>query len=401
MKNVYLKNQKAVVLFIFFLFVLGFSLIQRHSEKVVSAEILQQYANETLITCSTSNHRQNCYDKEIPKLMDQPISLTMEDAFEIVRLVQDKDKSFPYCHVLGHNLSAKEVKKNHSKWQEVLSRCPSGVCSNGCIHGGFQERFRAESFTDQQIEKIKGDLKTICEKRSNWNPTGLEQASCYHAIGHLTMYLTSANTNKSVKLCEEISIKEDGRSFVQVCLDGVFMQIFQPLEPEDFALIYDKEVTRAEVDNFCSAFNGVAKASCLSESWPLFRQEIMASPQALVRFCSKEQEKDQARCFEGMFYVLTAQFNFDENKIKSYCLQTPEHLIGKCFASTASRMIETDYKNIDRAILLCFSVANVTVQEKCFNELVEYSTYNFHTGSEEFLKLCNGLPIPWKNRCLN
>lgn len=361
---------------------------------------LEMYAEGVIKKCSSLTHHQSCYDKEVPILMDEIAKLTMEEAFQVTRLIQEKDRTFPYCHVLGHNLSAKEVKKDQSKWKEVLSRCPSGVCSNGCIHGGFQERFRAESFTDEQVEDIKPDLKTICEKRPDWNPTGLEQASCYHALGHLTMYITEADVGDSIKLCEEIAQKRDGRSFLQVCLDGVFMQIYQPLEPEDFALIAGKEVTLDTVDNFCANYSGFAKASCLSESWPLYRQDIMNDPSQLIKFCSKEEAQNQPRCYNGLFYVLTAQFNFDVEKIKIYCLGLPSHLQGKCFAGTASRMIETDYRNINSAVNLCSGITSPVSKEECFDELLEYSTYNFHAGSPQFLKLCNSLPDSWKGKCL-
>lgn len=385
----------AVMVFVF----LG--LYKGSLQKVTANKNLDQYADQILAKCGAAAHHQSCYDKEIPSLMDSPAKVTMEEAFEITRLVQEKDRSFPYCHVLGHNLSASEVKKDPSKWKDVLSRCPSGLCSNGCIHGGFQERFRAESFTEKEVEAVKPDLKTICEKRSNWNPTGLEQASCYHALGHLTMYITDAQINKSIKLCEEIAVKNDGRSFLQVCLDGVFMQIYQPLEPEDFALIKGKEVTREQVDSFCAVYPGMAKASCLSESWPLYREAIMNSPGELIRFCSKEEKENQPRCYEGLFYVLTAQFNFDLERIKNYCSELPEDLEGKCFGSTASRMIETDYRNISKSFELCSSSQTNSNKDVCFEELVKYSAYNFHAGSEQFFELCNGLPQSWKTKCLS
>lgn len=395
-------NLRIGLLLMLLLFILfGLSQYKINFKKETLVKNLEQYASQVLEKCSTDSYHQNCYDKEIPILMDKPASLSMEEAFQLTRLVQEKDSSFPYCHVLGHNLSAKEVKKDPSKWKDVLSRCPSGLCSNGCIHGGFQERFRAESFTAEQIQGIKPDLKSICEKRSNWNPTGLEQASCYHALGHLTMYITEANIPDSIKLCEEIAVKEDGRSFLQVCLDGVFMQIYQPLEAEDFALISGKEVAKDQVDSFCGQYSGYPRASCLSESWPLYRTEIMNNPQQLVSFCSKEDKENQPRCYEGLFYVLTAQFNFDLGRIKNYCLGLPEDLAGKCFASTASRMIETDYRNIAQSVDLCSTVSASNGKDQCFNELVKYSTYNFHAGSAEFTKLCNDLPNPWKDKCLN
>lgn len=394
-----MKRKFALFVFLI-LFLFGASLYKGNSKNVAADKDLEEYANLVLTKCASSTHHQSCYDKEIPILMDGPAKLTLEEAFGVTKFVQEKDNLFPYCHVLGHNLSAKEVKKDPSKWKEVLSRCPSGLCSNGCIHGGFQERFRAESFTDEEVEGIKPDLKSICEKRSSWNPTGLEQASCYHALGHLTMYITDADINHSISLCEEIAVKADGRNYLQVCLDGVFMQIYQPLEPEDFALISGKEVTREEVDSFCADFSAYAKASCISESWPLYREEIMKNGDALVALCSKEEKENQPRCFGGLFYVLTAQFNFDLEKIKNYCLALPKDLGGSCFTNAATRMIETDYRNITKSINLCSS-ADALGQEDCFNELLEYSTYNFHVGSPEYFQLCNSLPDPWKDKCLN
>lgn len=392
-----MKSNKFLILLIF---IILFELLVLRRNQALPSKSIEQYANEVLEKCASSSHHQSCYDKEIPLLMDKPASLTMEQAFEVTREVQAKDSSFPYCHVLGHNLSAKEVRKDPSRWKEVVTRCPSGLCSNGCIHGGFQEKFRAESFSDEQIRQVKPDLLDLCEKRGKWNPTGLEQASCYHALGHLTMYLTSADINKSIKLCEEIAVKVDGRNFLQVCLDGSFMQIYQPLEPEDFALIKGKEVSKDKVDSFCAGFWGHAKASCLSESWPLYRQDLINNPNELVKFCSKEAKDAQSRCFEGLFYVLTAQFNFDLSKIQNYCLKLPSDVQKRCYANAASRMIETDYRNISKSVDLCQS-APINSQSACFDELLKYSTYNFHAGSSQFYSLCNGLPQPWKTKCLN
>ena len=186
----------------------------------------------------------------------------------------------------------------------------------------------------------------ICEEKNKWKPTGLEQASCYHALGHLTMYLTTADINKSTTLCEEIGIKKDGRDFSRFCFDGAFMQIYQPLEPDDFSLIAEKEVSRGDVDFFCGKFSGKKKGSCISESWPLFREEILNNPKNLEKFCSNEEKDEQKRCFIGLFYVLTAQFNFDLDKIQNYCKGLPEERKGQCFANAASRLIETDYRNI-------------------------------------------------------
>jgi hypothetical protein len=358
---------------------------------------LDQYAQEVFEACANSEqHRPVCYEEKIPKLMD---NISMVDAFKVTRIVQDLDPDYTYCHVLAHKLSAREVQRDPENWKDVVSMCPTSMCSNGCLHGGFQEKFRAEFFSEEEMRKIIPDLVTLCEKRGAWEPTGLEQASCYHALGHLTMYLTNAEINRSMDICDEVALKEGGRDYRQLCYDGAFMQIFQPLEPEDFALIEGKEIDKSEYESFCSGFDGMKEGSCRSEGWPLFLKELY-NPSELVKFCSKSgSESETNRCYGALIYVLAAQFKLNSDKIFNYCSGLPEPVSGRCFANSASRMIEVDARNIDRSVDLCRRGSKFDKNNQCYKELVFYSSYTFRAGSEDFLKLCNTLPSPWNEEC--
>ena len=358
---------------------------------------LSDYADKILEKCSRESYRPSCYDKEIPKVMN---GATMEQAFEVTRFVQEKDGEYFYCHVLGHELSARETAKDTSKWKDVIARCPRGMCSNGCIHGAFQERFRAESLPDAEIAELKPQLQNICEGGPGWNPTGLEKGTCYHALGHLSMYITEADIKKSVELCKEITAANAMRDYSQICFDGAFMQIFQPLEPEDFALVEGKRPVKEELLSFCSQFTGEQKGSCWSEGWPLYYNEII-TPEGLVEFCSQMKADGQEdRCYNALFYVVTAQFGLDEKRVKDFCGGLPQDRMGQCFANASSRMIETDARLVDRSVALCATAAAFNVGRKCYEELLLYSTYNFHAGSENFYRLCNALPDPWSAKCL-
>ena len=357
---------------------------------------IMRLAQDIIFQCRGESYRPGCYDKEIPKLMD---AISMEDAFSVTKIVQDKDRSYNFCHVLGHELSAREVKKNPDEWKTVLARCPSGVCSNGCIHGGLQEKFRAESLTDAQAHALIPELQTLCEEKSNWKPTGLERGTCYHALGHLAMYMTSGDIKKSASLCSEITSGGLGKDFHHVCLDGAFMQIFQPLEPEDFALVKGKQPTEDSVDVFCNQFTGESKGSCLSESWPLYAEQIK-KPEGLVVFCGKEEPEERDRCYQGLFYILTVQFQFDVNAMQDFCGKLPSSRAGQCSAGVASRLIETDYRNIPQAIQFCADAVRYDPSERCFQDMVTSAGFTFHPGSREFLELCNRLPDRWKQQCL-
>ncbi|MEX2008008.1 MAG: hypothetical protein WD850_00715 [Candidatus Spechtbacterales bacterium] len=365
-------------------------------EKTAAEEAsLAIYAEGVIEACSSVRYRPACYDEEIPKLMD---ALSMEEAFAVTKLVQEQDESYWYCHVLAHALGARETAKDPSRWIDVIARVPSHMCSNGGIHGAFQERFRSETLAPEEVERVLPDLQKACEPRPSWSPTSMEQATCYHALGHLAMYITGGDIHRAVAVCEDVA-RQTSADFTPLCYDGAFMQIFQPLEPEDFALIEGKQPAKEELASYCHQFSGAQYASCWSEGWPLYSAEIQ-NADGLTAFCSAVPEgPDRNLCFTDIFYVLTAQFEFDHASIVGLCSSMPEARKGQCFASAASRFIETDAQLTDRAVALCAAATRETEQRKCYEELVFYASYNFKKGSKEFEHLCGSLPMSYREGC--
>jgi len=214
------------------------------------------------------------------------------------------------------------------------------------------------------------------------------------------MYMTAADIRKSVALCDTI-IREDGADgYLQICYDGAFMQIFQPLEPEDVALVKGKQPTAETVRSFCGEFENMQRGSCWSESWPLFFKQV-TTPDGLVQFCGTLEGAEENRCFNALFFVLTAQFKLESTSIQQFCSRLPEQRKGQCFANAAARFVETDYRLSRKAKDLCESATLVGAGERCWEELVTYAGYNFPPGSPDALTLCNLLPQPWNERCLS
>ncbi len=359
---------------------------------------LDTLATEAINSCQKEKYRPTCYDKVISSLMDPPRSLSMEDSFKVSSIVSRADTEYGFCHVLGHKLAAKETAKNPNKWKEVITHCPSGVCSNGCIHGAFQEKFRYEYLSPEQIEKIKPELRIICQKRPEWSPSGIEQGSCYHALGHLLMYASNADIPKSVSLCQELAINESGTSFVPVCLDGVFMQMFQPLENEDFSLIKGKVPNKDQLPNFCSKYGDLANASCWSESWPLFVPEIKVAS-GVINLCSNIDQQYRNRCFTSLFYIMPVQFQLNLDKSFEFCAEFSQDLRGKCLAQVAQRLIQTDNTYIDRAVNFCNRSQSIDQDGSCFKELATQASFTFPPNTEEYRQLCAKLPQKWQPLC--
>lgn len=355
---------------------------------------LDAYADGLVEKCRNVAQKQECYDREIPKLMKK---ISMEDTFGVTTLVQERDTSFLYCHVLGHTLASIETKKDPGAWKDVISRCPSGVCSNGCVHGAFQERYRSEVLSGEELEETKKELEVICEEREGYIPTDVEQGSCYHALGHLFMYITGADINMAVSICDETSKKTDGRDFSALCYDGAFMQIFQPLGADDISLIRGKEQTKESVPSFCANFSGEKMASCWSESWPLFLEEITL-PGGALNFCSHLSGENKEDCLTDIFYIIPIQAGFNQSLIKEYCGALPGTYKDKCFAQFVIRLLEIDSRNVEMAVTFCGGLDEER-KMKCFETLADVSKFVFHRESSEYEKLCGLIPAELKSRC--
>jgi hypothetical protein len=321
----------------------------------------------------------------------------MEDTFSVTRIVQNADSDFPYCHVLGHKLASIETKKEPSKWREVVARCPSGVCSNGCVHGAFQEKYKDDVLTGQSFTDAKKEFENVCEENQNFKITGLTQGSCYHALGHLLMYITNADINSAVSTCDEIAKKKDGRDFSGLCYDGAFMQIFQPLDTDDKSLIKNIAPSAANAYSFCQKFSGEARTSCWTESWPLFLTQITKG-KGLIDFCSRLDTRGKNECYTDLLYIMPIQFRFNMNAINIYCNEFPQPLQSKCFSMTASRILEIDSRNVKRTVDYCSSLNGVN-RTVCLDKIVSDAKFDFDTKSPEYGQICTLLSEPWKTKC--
>jgi hypothetical protein len=369
---------------------------------ILTHRTLQQYADDVYSRCKSASYAPACYDKEIPALMDR---VSMEDAFSITRLIQEKDSRYLYCHVLGHNVSYREASKDITKWKDVITRCPTNFCNNGCQHGALMRRFNAEHLTDTQIEEVKPDLMDVCEPRGSWHPTEVERSMCYHALGHLHMYITKADINKSVGLCNAIGVKSDGRNYVQTCTQGVLMTIYQPLEPEDYTLVRGLTPAKEMVNAFCDQFTGEAWYACHSESWPLFTQDI-ESPQGLMKFCSYTDDPvGKEKCVSTAMNILTVTMVVDKgNKLdalSSYCDQLPQPYNGHCYADAAFRLVQIDPRYVETASNVCDIAESKGVGDVCFRMVLEHTTHSFHAGSPESKAFCDHFKDPWKKTCFD
>jgi hypothetical protein len=352
--------------------------------------------------CADTPYRPSCYEKEIPKLMDTHVS--MEDAFTVTEKVQDADGQFLYCHTTAHALSLKETQKNPNEWKDVLLRCPFAVCNYGCLHGALVARFRQEHLSDEQIEKTLPDVMDICEAREGYSPTDLDRAMCYHGMGHLAMYMTGGKPDKAINVCERVATRGEGRDQVDTCIEGVFMTVFQNIDPEDRALVKDILQTKETVAPFCALY-GKYEQNCRRESYPLYFDEIF-TPEGLTNFCAYATDETALRScyFAVMNMVATRVFENDDGlqKIREYCPKISTSTKKWCYTGAATRLVQIDpLRYVRKANDVCAIAEEEGDKEYCYGDLLFYARFTFASKDSNYVTYCQSLSDPWAEQCLN
>ncbi len=361
-----------------------------------SDEVLARREMNTCKGSAGEAKKELCYEKNIPILMDQ--GLSMERTFAVVTLVQHMDHEYQSCHVLAHLITGKEVAKDPSKWKDVVARSPAGICGSGALHGAFQERFREQSFPNASMSELQSMLAGVCDPREGWIPTFLDRSSCMHGMGHLFLYVTAADVKKSIGLCEVIAKLPDF-DFRQTCFEGVFMQLYEPLEPEDRNLVHTIVSAAKQTKTFCAQFTGDVHNACIKESWPAVPGST-DTPQGFEALCKQLPSPDAVHyCASGLMYPVIEILHYDVPTVEAFCRKIIDPQIRNiCWARTASKFVWADWRNVSQAISICGD-APAESKESCWNELINYAEQGMQQNSAPQKALCGGMPEPWRSSC--
>ena len=369
--------------------------------KPATGKSVTTYATDVVESCAEADYRPFCYEKTVPDLLSE---LNTEQVFDVIREIRRIDSDYLFCHVLAHEIGIYEVSLDPDNWIDALAKGPTdGLCSNGYSHGAILARFNEEYFTPEQLKLIEPELAIACEDRPGFRPTNLHKAICYHGLGHVLIHLTNADIPRALNTCETIAFKSERQNYLRVCQEGVYMQLFQPLEPEDEALIDSLPVKpkRETIAEFCTnnSRNDTEYGTCWREAWPLFRAELKSGP-GIVSYCGQLTESQGVtECFISAATINGRGNLNNPDTMSTVCDGLPSEHRAECYARGANAFLEEDQSLIPEAVAFCGRSKDVTVSDYCYGFLANLALFNFHSGSLAHTNLCNALPEKWKNRC--
>lgn len=359
-------------------------------------DITDAAAKKIVASCkSIQGDHAECYEAQVPNLYPE---LSVPQIFDVVREIRVLDTSYQFCHVLAHLVGERVVAEDPENWINAIPLNPvDGLCSNGFVHGVVGGRFRADVLDDATLEKYLPEFKLACEPHAGWEPSSLDSAMCYHGMGHLFDFITNANLPKALEVCDRVV----PHNYRRVCVQGVFMQIYQPLEPDDFELIKQlpEEPSKENVRRLCSRFaaDPMAEGSCLAESWPLFEDDILAGD--VKTFCSGYPNSEEQRyCYISMSSIIGRMTLGNEERALKACAAFPGSEQASCFGYSAQAVLEEDRNDSAQAISLC-EHAPETVSESCIAQLIEYAHFTFGANTVAHEKFCSQLSGHNRDTC--
>lgn len=370
------------------------------AEKIVAADI-EGYADIMIDRCKDATYRPTCYEQEVPKLVEE---MPSEEIFNVIRAIRSKDREYLYCHVLAHDLGTYEVSLDPNNWLDVIAKGPTdGMCSNGFSHGALVARFNDGDMSEEEFDYALNGLSIACEEREGYDPTDLAKAICYHGVGHVLIHMTEADVASSILSCDQVGLKSDGRDYRKLCTEGVYMQLFQPLEPEDYALIDQLPYapSRENLEQFCSENSKTEEqyGACWREAWPFFGDDIYNS-EGLTQYCTHLTEGEQRDlCFISAFTINGRHNLGNVEKMAATCNGLPQQYQGQCFARGANAFPEEDPGLVENAVDMCSRATNEDAADECYAFLANVASFNFHPSSEAFENLCSALPDRWQDTC--
>lgn len=335
--------------------------------------------------CEGEGDAAACYEREVPALYPEH---TIQYLFDVIREVRTLDPSYQFCHVLAHKLGERVVAEDPAAWLDAIPLNPAdGMCSNGFIHGVVGGKFRSEVLDGATIESLIPDFARACEDRPSWKPSELDKAICYHGMGHLYDFITDADLDRALGLCA----RTVGEEYQRVCIEGVFMQIYQPLEPDDFALIARMPVspTKDTVRAFCASYEkDEFVGACLRESWPLFSEELLSGRGAQT-FCSGQPSAaEDNKCYESVAAIVGRTSLGNPDKAITACRAFPTEQQEMCFASVAQATLEENRDATSEAIAVC----DQSGSQFCLRTLAGRAEFIYGVDIVHKQRFCDALP---------
>lgn len=333
--------------------------IFNNSSKVIPSQSDSQQIVKKLKQCEYSLNRHTCLKELAQQFLKQ---YTLEYISKIMKDYEQEVGVFDTCHETSHYLGQIEYQKIKDM-KQMFQRCDH-FCLDGCFHGAVEGYFISKnvSLDDRNFDAIGGEVGKICGARENYDSQEL-YITCFHGLGHATMYIADYDIFSALKLCDNALGFEEQ----ELCYTGVYMANADSTggveHPSRFIKaddpMYPCTILPQKYQKKCFEYNTINFYHYTNFNW-----------QETIKLCLKVPEAYRWGCFETMGGDQVG-FTDEVTKIYQACNEISEDQFKQaCFRGAEGNLMMRYTKDFARPITFCEGLESA-FQKDCFVTLAQ------------------------------
>lgn len=355
---------------------------------VYNKQAYQHEAKKIADTCSQKDTEQ-CYKKIFTDLTKRNGFLYAE---QTLYALQDIDPQLRHCHVLSHEIGQVAVRKNPSKWKNLMQQANVNTCGAGFFHGILEAHIG-------DMPNFKIDAAFINETCYG-GKLNFKEKTCAHIFGHLVLLDTEGKVEPALPICGAID-----ESFRLECYNGVFMEDSFKLMLEEHGFVQlpirDEPRMQSQLQR-CLNYTSIQAVACWTDMAEIFVELYNYDPQKAYNWCNKAPfETARNHCYQKAVILMAISPNYDskEQLLKACSFYAhDDKLYRHCTGSIISSLMHYSPKFSPRAVTLCTNIED-SVKEFCFKDFREKLSMNIKTPREKQI-YCESIPEKYRNLCI-
>jgi hypothetical protein len=302
------------------------------------------------------------FSQDYEKLEEKYFSLVDEKdpgvALELIKQEIQTDTVLAYfCHHLLHEVGRHAYEK-YDDFGKAMSY-QDEVCVSAYMHGVMEGFFSHGTNLDvTSLEAGRECNKFDENSHSRWE--------CYHGIGHGLMYFTKNNLPKTLTLCEQYPLWEQGG-----CVNGAFMENFNADQKTHFS-DYLKE---SDFSYPCAEQNEKHQYHCYMNAPIQYLNRTNDDYAGALIWCDSLVHTGREACYYGLGAQMARRNTLKIPFAESMCEKAPSSMRSHCISGIVSYLISHyDFQTMEDANTFCNSL-NPQNWETCYDKVSSHSSF--------------------------
>ena len=385
MRKKFKKSRIIVIILILIVAVELVFLLTKPLQKSAETE-----AQSIVSQCAKTKNWYECFGSALARLNEKRDFGFSMSVFNEIQMADPKARD---CHIMAHYLMLSEVKKNPSRWADLMKKIDPNACTYGFIHGVIEGRERYLGGNELDPQSVNRICELIFKKNSGY---GVDQA-CAHIVGHIILAEQRGDIDKSVSICNGVDNK-----LRDPCYSGIFMESFTRDNLVAHGIgqhIPWNEETIKNQENICRKYPEEAAHGCWQEITHMYMSSSKNNPRMLWELCNHApNDNDVLYCYmHGVGSQIKAMMKDEYKKVACEPFLKSDSKMKFCINYITLAFITESIKFFPDVLAFCNNDIPEKYKKECYKNIQQaLSKYASVSVQND---LCTSAPADFRSYC--